>query len=124
MTLEWLLLSIFGACFVVLWFVIREVYATFKTFQEKQLANEIKIVEITSKLSNSIESNKEYKDMNNEELRQMNKQLEATIEAIQKLTSEIGQMSFNISNLEKVIDSYPKLEQRITELEIKMANKN
>lgn len=124
MTLEWLLLSIFGACFVVLWFVIREVYATFKTFQEKQLANEIKIVEITSKLSNSIESNKEYKDMNNEELRQMNKQLEATIEAIQKLTSEIGQMSFNISNLEKVMDSYPKLEQRITELEIKMANKN
>lgn len=124
MTLEWLLLSIFGACFVVLWFVIREVYATFKTFQEKQLANEIKIVEITSKLSNSIESNKEYKDMNNEELRQMNKQLEATIEAIQKLTSEIGQMSFNISNLERVIDSYPKLEQRITELEIKMANKN
>lgn len=124
MTFEWLILSIFGACFVVLWFVIREVYATFKTFQEKQLANEIKIVEITGKLSNSIEANKEYRDMNNEELRQMNRQLEATIAAIQKLTQEIGHMSFNITNLEKVIDSYPKLEQRITELEVKMANKN
>jgi len=37
------------------------------------------------------------------------------------LTKEIGSMNINVSKIEQMLENYPKIEQRLQDLEIKVA---
>jgi len=121
MTHEWLVLGIFSAAIAILWFVFQRSYVKFERLQESQVENEKKIIEITANLSNAIKSSEAYQTMNNDQLKQINEALKKQIESMEKLTHEIAKMSVDVSKIEQMIQNYPKIEQRVQEIEIQLA---
>ena len=121
MTHEWLVLGIFSAAIAILWFVFQRSYVKFERLQESQVENEKKIIEITANLSNAIKSSEAYQTMNNDQLKQINEALKKQIESMEKLTHEIANMSIDVSKIEQMLENYPKIEQRVQDIEIQIA---
>ena len=121
MTHEWLVLGIFSAAVAILWFVFQRSYVKFERLQESQVENEKKIIEITANLSNAIKSSEAYQTMNNDQLKQINEALKKQIESMEKLTHEIANMSIDVSKIEQMLENYPKIEQRVQDIEIQIA---
>lgn len=121
MTHEWLVLGIFSAAVAILWFVFQRSYVKFERLQESQVENEKKIIEITANLSNAIKSSEAYQTMNNDQLKQINEALKRQIESMEKLTHEIANMSIDVSKIEQMLENYPKIEQRVQDIEIQIA---
>lgn len=121
MTHEWLVLGIFSAAVAILWFIFQRSYVKFERLQESQVENEKKIIEITANLSHAIKSSEAYQTMNNDQLKQINEALKKQIESMEKLTHEIANMSIDVSKIEQMLENYPKIEQRVQDIEIQIA---